>query len=101
MPEGLHGKLWRVQASSFSRRYAKGSKVDAEVSFSDFTSRAYVKASTVERVAQHVHPFSAKISIEREKQSSSRCSASKSETDLAKEARAGRGGKNKIALRAS
>lgn len=39
------------------------------VSFSDFMSRAYVKVSTLERVAQRVRPFSLKISIERERSS--------------------------------
>jgi len=33
MPEGLRGKFWRVQAPSFSRRYAKESKIDASFIF--------------------------------------------------------------------
>lgn len=67
------------------------------VSFSDFMSRAYVKASTLSRV----RPFSVKISIERERarQNGFLFTLPQSETDpAAKEAREQKKSKNKIVL---
>lgn len=90
-----------IENSGVSKRHSsldvtRKDQRSMRVSFSDFMSRAYVKASTLSRV----RPFSVKISIERERSRmvSSSLSHGRKRIFAAKEAREQKKSKNKIVL---